>query len=80
MLGAVGEFGFLVAIPLVLFALAGRFIDSKFGSSPLFFLIGILLAIIISTFIIYQKTAALLKESEEDQPNKPTSYQLPPTS
>ena len=81
----VGEIGFLIAIPLVLFALLGRFLDQVFGSFPLFFLIGILLAIVSSTYIVYKRTSALLKESEEtelktEKSETPTSYKLPPTS
>ena len=61
----VGEIGFLIAIPLVLFAIVGRAVDAIFGSFPLFFLIGILCAIICSSYIVYRRTSALRKEIED---------------
>ncbi|MDP2630565.1 MAG: AtpZ/AtpI family protein, partial [Candidatus Uhrbacteria bacterium] len=44
----------------------GRAVDAVFGSFPLFFLIGILCAIISSTYIVYRRTSELLKEVESD--------------
>lgn len=61
------QMGYLIAIPLVAFALAGRFIDKIFASSPLFFLIGVLVAIVLSTILVYRKTTALLKETEKTE-------------
>lgn len=62
----VGEIGFLIVIPLVVFAFVGRMIDTFFSSFPLFFLIGILCAIVASTVIIYRKLTSLLKEIESE--------------
>lgn len=64
LVGLALQMGYLIAIPLVAFALLGRFIDSVFSSSPLFFLIGILTAIVCSTILVYRKTTALLKDTE----------------
>ena len=64
------QMGYLIAIPLVAFALAGRFFDAVFGSSPLFFLIGVLVAITASTVLVYRKTTALLKETEKEKINR----------
>lgn len=80
LMGFALQMGYLIAIPLVVLALVGRFIDSVFASSPLFFLIGVLGAITLSTILVYRKTSALLKEVEDDQPKKSTTYKLPPTS
>ncbi|MBI4599803.1 AtpZ/AtpI family protein [Candidatus Uhrbacteria bacterium] len=60
------QMGYLIAIPLVVFALLGRFVDSALGSSPLFFLMGILFAITCSTVLVYKKTMALLKVTEDE--------------
>lgn len=49
------EMGYTIAIPLVAFALLGRFADKYFDSSPLFLLIGMLLAIAASTVILMRK-------------------------
>lgn len=80
MASVVGEIGFLIAIPLIVCALIGRVVDSALQSSPLFFLIGILVAIALSAWIVCRKISALLKEVEDDQSKKPTTYKLPPTS
>lgn len=65
MVGLALQMGYLIVIPLVAFALGGRFLDSVLLSSPLFFLIGILTAIICSTILVYRKTAAALKSTED---------------
>ncbi|MFZ2154219.1 MAG: AtpZ/AtpI family protein [Candidatus Moraniibacteriota bacterium] len=54
------ELGYIVAIPIVLLALAGRMIDKKIDSAPWFLLLGIVIAIIVSTYWIYKKTAAII--------------------
>ncbi len=69
LLGLALQMGYLIAIPLVVFALLGRFVDSALGSSPLFFLIGIFLGIVGSTILAYKKTTALLKETEKNSEN-----------
>lgn len=55
------ELGYMIAIPLVAFALLGRFADNRWGTSPLFLLAGILLSIILSVAIINKKVSALMK-------------------
>lgn len=55
------ELGYTIAIPLVACAFLGRFLDKKFDSSPLFLLIGFLLAITVTAVAIYRKVAHLFK-------------------
>lgn len=54
------ELGYIVAIPIVVLALAGRMIDKKLDSSPWFLLLGIIISIIVSTYWIYKKTSAII--------------------
>lgn len=61
------ELGYTIAIPIVIFAIGGRFLDKKLGSSPIFLLLGILLALIISGIGIYRKTMKIMKESEKSR-------------
>lgn len=49
------EMGYTIAIPIVLFALGGRWLDKKLDSSPLFLLVGIFFALITTGFFIYRK-------------------------
>lgn len=57
----VGGLGFQVAIPLVLFALGGRWLDTRFDASPLFFMSGVAMSIIISSIVIAVKIRKLIK-------------------
>ena len=53
--------GYTIAIPIVVLALAGRFLDKRFDTSPLFLLLGVLLSIIISTLGVYGKVKKIIK-------------------
>ncbi len=52
--------GFIIVIPIVLFALAGRFADKYFNSSPWFLLVGILVSIIVTTILVYRKIKTII--------------------
>ena len=54
------DLGFTIAIPIVVFALAGRFLDKKLGTSPWILLIGILLSIAVSSWAVYKKTLDII--------------------
>jgi len=53
--GLVFELGYIIAIPAVMFAVGGRMLDRYFDSSPLFLLVGILVAVILSSYSVYIK-------------------------
>lgn len=53
------ELGYTVAIPIVLLALLGRFADKQFGSSPWLLLIGIVVSLFITPFLVYRKVTKL---------------------
>jgi len=54
------DVGMAVAVPLVVLALGGRYIDKTFGTSPLFLILGLLLSIISTGIIIWKKTKSFL--------------------
>jgi F0F1-type ATP synthase assembly protein I len=54
------ELGYSIAVPLVGLALVGRFLDKKLGTSPWLILAGILISILISSYLIYKKTVDIL--------------------
>lgn len=54
------EVGYTIAIPLVLFAIAGRYLDKTFETSPWLLLSGIVLSIFVSSFIVYKKVIKIL--------------------
>lgn len=59
-LGLAWELGYTIAIPIVVFALLGRFLDKKMGTSPWLLLGGIFLSIIVSSFMVYKKTVDIM--------------------
>ncbi len=61
LISLVFEMGYTIAIPIVLFALGGRWLDRKLDSSPLFLLVGIFFAIITTGFWVYKKINRLTK-------------------
>lgn len=58
------ELGYTIAIPIVVLALLGRFLDKKLGSSPFLLLAGIFLSLIITSIGITKKTMKVMKELE----------------
>lgn len=56
------ELGYLIAIPLVVMALLGRFLDKKLDSSPWLFLVGICISIILTTYLVYKKTISVFED------------------
>ena len=60
--GLAFKFGYTITIPLVALALAGRFLDKKFDSSPLLLLVGIVLSLIVSSTILLIKVRKVMSE------------------
>ncbi|MDP1884490.1 MAG: AtpZ/AtpI family protein [Candidatus Moranbacteria bacterium] len=54
------ELGYSIAVPLVVLALAGRFLDKKLDTSPFLLLAGILVSIFISSYMVYKKTTDIM--------------------
>lgn len=54
------ELGYTIAIPIVLFALLGRWADKTLNTSPWFLLAGILVSIVASSAIVYRKVSKIL--------------------
>ncbi len=59
------ELGYLIALPIVFFALLGRFLDKKFDTSPWLLLVGIFLALLVSGFAVARKALDIMKEEEK---------------
>ena len=49
------ELGFIIALPIVAFGSAGKWLDQQSGTYPLLTLIGILIAITLSSVWLYRK-------------------------
>lgn len=50
-----GDFGASIAAPVVIFVLIGQYLDGKYDKSPLFTVLGFVLAALASAKIIYKK-------------------------
>ena len=50
-----GDFGASIAVPVVLFVLIGQYLDGKYDKSPLFTILGFVLAALVSGKMIYKK-------------------------
>lgn len=61
-LGLAWELGWMIVIPLVVFALAGRYADSVFGTSPWIFLGGVVIAIAATTILLISKFSRLMRD------------------
>lgn len=61
MMALAWELGYMIAIPLVALTLGGRFLDKKLGTSPMLLLVGVVLAIILSSYMVYKKMIDIIK-------------------
>lgn len=53
------ELGYTIALPIVILGFGGAMLDKKFGTSPLFLLVGIALSLIISGIAVYRKVKTI---------------------
>jgi len=60
-LGFAWELGYSIVIPLVLFALGGRYLDKQLGTSPWLLLAGLAISLALTSFIVYHKVTKELK-------------------
>jgi F0F1-type ATP synthase assembly protein I len=59
-IGLAWELGYTIAVPLVALALLGRYFDKKLGTSPWLLLLGILVSIALSSWLVYKKTLDII--------------------
>ena len=58
------EMGWIIIIPIVLFALGGRILDKTLKTAPIFLLVGIFASILLTSWLVYRKMIAVIKEQE----------------
>ncbi|HWR00117.1 MAG TPA: AtpZ/AtpI family protein [Candidatus Methylomirabilis sp.] len=58
-LGFVWELIVMIAVPTIALALAGRWVDQRFHTTPWVTLAGLLLALLICVFIVRRKALAI---------------------
>ncbi len=57
-----GELIYLIALPVVLLALLGKWLDSRFSTSPRLLILGFVFAALISGIAVYRRAKELGKE------------------
>jgi ATP synthase protein I len=57
-----GQLGFIIAIPIVLGAILGSFLDGKFHTSPILLLIGLLLGLTSGIYGAYRLFARATRQ------------------
>lgn len=62
-LNLVFELGYMIAIPIVVLGFGGALLDKKYDTSPLFILIGIVIAVLISSIAVYKKIKEISEEN-----------------
>ena len=68
------ELGYLIVIPLIIFAFGGRWLDVHFDTSPWFLLTGMGAAIIFTTVLLIRKFSKLLHDMNQHIPPKNSSH------
>lgn len=67
------DLGWMIVVPLVLFALGGRLADTHYGTSPWLLLTGMGIAVITTTLLLISKFSKLLndinQQSRNDKPH-----------
>ncbi|MEK7570591.1 MAG: AtpZ/AtpI family protein [Patescibacteria group bacterium] len=69
-LGIAWELGYVIAIPIVVLGIVGRFLDKHFGTSPWLFLAGVIISITLTSFGLVWKFKKLIREVEQANPPK----------
>jgi len=54
------ELGYLITIPIVLLAFGGKLLDNKLNTSPWMLLVGIIVSIIITSWLVYKKVNSVI--------------------
>jgi hypothetical protein len=63
----VGDFGVAIAAPVVILALAGKWLDGRYGTGRAFTVAGFILAFLLSAGVIWRKTKAFSREYQRLQ-------------
>lgn len=61
----VGEFGGLIAIPVVVLVLLGRWLDGRWETKPWMTIVAFILAAIISGFMVWRRTKEVAREYQK---------------
>jgi F0F1-type ATP synthase assembly protein I len=60
-----GDFGATIAVPVVILAIVGQKMDEKYSTRPLFLILGMAIAAIITARLIYKKSKRYGQEFQD---------------
>ena len=60
-LGIAWDLGYIIALPIAILGFGGAYLDKLYATSPLFLLIGMGLALLITGIGLYKKVSSLTK-------------------
>lgn len=60
----IGEFGAIIAVPIVLLAMLGQKLDLIYGTRPMFLIGGFIIAFALSAYMINKKARRFAKDYE----------------
>ena len=66
--GFVWEILISIALPTTVFALFGRWVDRRLQTTPLFIIMGLIVALTIAFTLVQRKAKQFLKENSQPQP------------
>ena len=61
--------GWFIGISILLGVLGGLWLDSKFGTKPLFAMVGLILGLIVAFYGVYQMLLPLIKDKNNKEDN-----------
>ncbi len=61
-LGLAWQLGYTIVIPLLIFALGGRYLDKRFDSAPVLFLVGLVASVAVTSVWLVVRMSAFTKE------------------
>lgn len=70
MIGFAFEMGYIIALPLILLLLAGKYLDLRYHTSPVFKISGLILALVASTTWLYRRFVEIIKSTSKDNSRK----------
>ncbi len=70
-LGFAWDFGVIVAVPLVAFALLGSWLDRRYGTEPWIFLGGVVVSIVITSALVVMKLTKIIKDMSPKDKDHP---------
>lgn len=64
------EFGYIIALPLIIFLYAGKYLDERFGTHPFLQILGLLLALTATSIWLTRRFSEILKTMKDDHNQK----------